>query len=207
MPGPPKNPPDGKFTATPAAPAAPLEQEPHLLRFGLRRLFAGFSAAAAFCALMTSLDAVWAIAVGTVTALVAAHVFGTLLGTRLRDTSAEVQRWKGRPGSPDKDQPVALPQPVRVAELRLPPTTVLARHQQVGKRLWFVAAGAAVGLVGGGAAVALAAAGEATWPGLAMGAVSCGVLGGWAALLGSNFYSIARQTLRQANESARDSAA
>lgn len=188
-----------------AAPPAGAESEPNFLRFGLRHLFAFVTAAAAFCALMASLSGVWAIVVGSAAALVAAHVFGTLLGTRLRDTSADVRQWKARAGSPDPDHPVAPPQPVSLAELDLPTRTLLARHDPLGKRrIWCMAAGTVVGLVGGGAAMAAAVGGDATWAGLAMGAVSCGVIGAWAALLGVNFTLFARQTLRQATESAPD---
>jgi hypothetical protein len=38
-----------------------------------------------------------------------------------------------------------------------------------------------------------------TWPGLAFGAVSCGIMGAWIALLVSNFWVIARQALRHAS--------
>lgn len=179
-------------------------REPNLMRFGLRQLFAMFSLAAVLFALMATMGGAWPIVIASLVALIAAHVFGTALGTRLRDTSGEVQQWKSRPGSPDADRPVALPQPVRVNELQLPATTPLASFEKLGRwRRQSIVIGASVGASLGIAGILLAAGNEVTWPGLALGAASCGVLGGWGALLAVNFYTIARHTLRQATREPR----
>jgi hypothetical protein len=182
-----------------APPSGVSAREPNLMRFGLRHLFVFFSLAAVVFALMATMGGAWPIVVGSVVALIAAHVFGTAVGTRLRDTSREVQQWKARPGSPDPDEPVALPQPVRVNELRLPATTPLASFERIGRwRRCCIAVGAAAGAFLGLGGILIADGDKVTWPGLALGAVSCGVIGGWMALLGANFYTIARHTLRQA---------
>jgi hypothetical protein len=96
------------------------EREPNLMRFGLRQLFVFVSAATLLAAALTRMDGFWPLVIGCVALLAAAHVFGTFLGTRLRDTSADVQRWKARPGTSDPDYPVAPTQPVQVADLHLP---------------------------------------------------------------------------------------
>ena len=75
------------------ASASELYREPQLVRFGLRQLFACFSAAVALIALVARMGGVWPIIAASVSLLVAAHVLGTFVGTRLRDTSAEVTRW------------------------------------------------------------------------------------------------------------------
>ena len=181
------------------------EREPNLVRFGLRHLFLYFSGATIVVAALTQMEGFWPLVLGCIVLLAAAHVFGTFLGTRLRDTSAEVQRWKARPGSRDRDYPIATPQPVRVAELKLPPPS-LASHERIGSQCrWVVAAGTVTGFVLGLLALNAVAGQDVTWPGLALGAVSCGVIGCWASLLCTNFYAIARHTLRQASEDlARD---
>jgi hypothetical protein len=182
------------------APPAP-EREPNLARFGLRQLFFFFSAATVLSAALAQVGGVWPIVIGCAVALVVAHVFGTFLGTRLRDTSAEVQHWKCRPGSPDRDEPVALPQPVRFDEIHLPATTPLASYEQLHR--WChvcIAAGSAIGFMLGGIGIYIAGGDEVTWFGLAMGAVSCGVIGAWAALLGTNFWTISRHAFRQASK-------
>jgi hypothetical protein len=174
------------------------------MRFGLRQLFVFVSLATLLIAAMATLGGVWPWVIGSLAALVAAHVFGTFLGTRLRDTSAEVTQWKARPGSPDRDEPVALPQPVSVADLNLPATTSLASYEKIGRwRNWLVAAGTVLGFATGGVGIHRALGEDVTWPGLALGAVSCGVIGAWAALLGVNFYTIARHVIREANRESK----
>jgi hypothetical protein len=180
---------------TPPAP----EREPNLARFGLRQLFFFFSVATILSAALAQVGSVWPIVIGCAVALVVAHVFGTFLGTRLRDTSAEVQQWKRRPGSPDRDEPVALPQPVRFAEIRLPAATPLASYGQIHRWCpWCTVGGAIVGFLLGAIAIYVVGGDQVTWLGLAMGAVSCGVIGAWAALLGTNFWTISRHAFRQA---------
>jgi hypothetical protein len=133
-------------------------------------------------------------------ALVAAHVFGTFLGTRLRDTSGEVVRWKARPGTADPDRPVSLPQPVSLANVQLPETTSLAGHSDDSRRSrWALGLGALIGFGLGAWGIHELAGPAVTWPGLAFGAISCGVMGAWIALLVSNFWVIARQALRHAS--------
>jgi hypothetical protein len=186
--------------STPGVP----EREPNLMRFGLRQFFLFISLATLLIAAMATLGGVWPWVIGSLAALVAAHVLGTFLGTRLRDTSAEVQQWKARPGSPDRDEPVALPQPVSVADLNLPATTSLASYEKIGRwRNWLVAAATVIGFAAGGAGIHRAVGDDVTWPGVALGAVSCGVIGAWAALLGVNFYMIARHVLREANRESK----
>jgi hypothetical protein len=182
-------------------PPIPPEREPNLARFGLRHLFFFFSVATVLCAVLAKVGGVWPIVIGSLVALVAAHVLGTFLGTRLRDTSEEVQRWKGRPGSPDRDEPVALPQPVRISEIRLPEVTPLASFERIHRWCaWCIAAGAALGIGLGAVGIYAAVGDQVTWLGLALGAVSAGVIGAWTALLGTSFWTISRHALRQANK-------
>jgi len=94
---------------------------------------------------------------------------------------------------------VALPQPVCIAELRLPETTPLAGYERIGRlRYWPAVAGVVVGALLGAGAIGWVLGDEVTWPGLVLGSASCGVIGAWAALLGANFVAISRYALRQA---------
>lgn len=184
----------------PPTPQPPVEREPNLLRFGLRQWFYFVSGIIVLCALFASLEGEGAILLASIVALIVAHVLGTFLGTRLRDTSDDVVRWKSRPGSEDADNPVSLPQPVSLAEVRLPQTTSLAGRSDASHRSrWAFGLGALAGFGVGGWGIHTLAGPQVTWPGLALGAVSCGVMGAWVALLGSNFWAIARQALRQAS--------
>jgi len=75
-----------------ALPSNAPEREPILFRFGLRRLFVFLSAATVLSAVLARVGGVWTVFIGLGAALVAAHVLGTFVGTRLRDTSRELQR-------------------------------------------------------------------------------------------------------------------
>jgi hypothetical protein len=184
---------------------SPNDREPNLMRFGLRHLFFFFSGATVLAALVARMGGAWPVVISAVALLVVAHVFSTFLGTRLRDTSQNVQRWKARPGAADPDYPVISREPTRIADLgmKAPP---LAGYEKIGRwRNWCVGVGAAVGGLLGIVGLYAAAGDDVTAAGLGLGAVSCGVIGCWVSLLGSNFYSIARHTLRQAsNDLARD---
>ena len=83
----------------------------------------------------------------------------------------------------------------------MPPATPLADHGSVSNWLfWFVAGGALLGTLVGGLAIALTIGPRIGWPGWAVGTISCGVLGSWAAFLASSFSSIARNAWRHAHE-------
>jgi hypothetical protein len=178
---------------------APASREPHLFRFGLRQMFAFVSGAAALVALMAMLGGGWGATVGFATALVAAHVLATSVGTRLRNTSREVQRWNaGRPGAPpDGPPPVA---PLAVADRAALAASPLALSESAPWRSILAAAGGlAVGGTLGAAGIPVMAGPQATLAGIAVGAASCGVIGAWLALLTANFWTIARRAWRDAN--------
>lgn len=181
-------------------PQSPVEREPNILRFGLRQWFYFVSGIIVLCALFASLEGEGAILLASVVALIVAHVLGTFLGTRLRDTSEDVVRWKARVGSEDADRPVSLPQPVSIGEVRLPETTSLASRSDDRRRSrWSAGLGGLAGCGLGAWGIDGLAGPPVTWAGLAFGAVSCGVMGAWIALLVSNFWAIARQALRHAS--------
>jgi hypothetical protein len=192
----------------PASSAHGREREPHLFRFGLRQLFLLVSAAAVLCMLLAITSGPWPWVIAFFTALVVAHVAGNSIGTRLRDSSEDVKRWKSAHGTAGPDEPAATPEPVAWEELGLPPQTPLAWHDPAPRRLsWVIAAVAAASAIGGSAALTLLARAHTGWPAIAVGAVSCAVIGAWAALLASSFWAIARHAWRhaQGNASHRDS--
>jgi hypothetical protein len=182
---------------TPAIPAS-LDREPHLFRFGLRHLFLYMSLAAVLLALLARLGGPWPMVVASCVSLVGAHVFGTFVGTRLRDTSQEVQRWKARSGSPDRDGPIASLQPT-LATFTMPETTPLAARSHGSPLHWATLAigtvfGAALG-VGG---LSFVAQRHITWIGLALGGVSCAVMGAGLGLIACSFVSISKLAWRHA---------
>jgi len=166
----------------------------------MRRLLVVMAVAAAFFALLAATDGVWPWLITFVALMVAAHVAGNSLGTRLRDTSADVRRWRGAQFPGGIDDPAATPQPVDWAALALPEPTPLRLHQPPPPRRVHAAAalGAVVGAAGGAFALAHLAGDRAGWPGLAVGAISCGVMGAWLSLLATSFWLIARQAWKHA---------
>ncbi len=74
------------------SPTPPHELQ--LLRFGLRQMFFSVTLLCVLMALLVLTKGPWPIAIGAVTALIAAHVFATFVGTRLRDTTQEVEQWR-----------------------------------------------------------------------------------------------------------------
>ncbi len=176
-------------------------REPHLLRFGLRKMFLAVTGASVLCALLVLTEGAWPLVIVVAASLVAAHVFGTLVGTRLRDTSHEMVLWRVANPAIDDDVPQAEAKPSASRRAALPPPTPLANHGSVSRwPLWFVIAGAVLGLAIGGATIAMLAGPQLSWPGWAVGTLSCGVLGTWAAFLGSSVTTIARHAWRHAQE-------
>jgi len=176
-------------------------REPHLLRFGLRQMFLFVTLVCVLLTLLVLTKGPWPLVIGATSALVAAHVFGTLIGNRLRDTSREVVEWRAANPALEDDVPQVNLRPSEAAKLAMPTTTHLAEHGHVCQwLLWFVLGGAVLGTVFGGTILGFTIGPRIGWAGWTIGAISCGVLGSWVAFLASSFYSIARHAWRDAHE-------
>jgi hypothetical protein len=188
-----------------AAPESPLhaagkaEAEPHLFRFGLRQFFGFVSGVAGLLGAMVFIRSGWSVALGFLAALVAAHVLATFVGTRLRDSSVDMQRWaRGRLGGEgETPKQVARLTDAELAAFAAPP---LADHERAPLRtLLALIAGVTAGGFLGAAGVPLIAGPEATGAGIALGAGSCAIMGAWLSLLAAHFWSVARRAWRDAN--------
>jgi hypothetical protein len=189
------------MSTTPLPLSAGRGREPQLFRFGLKQMFLMLSLAGVLCGLLVGTGDSWPMILGLAVLLVGAHVLGNWLGTRLRDTSGEVLQWRAEQSGLGPDDPVATGQPVVLAKLDLPPCTPLGSREPVARwTAWFVAAGTIGGLLAGVTIIALTIGPRIEWAGWAVGTISCGVLGGWAAFLASTFSSIARHAWQHANE-------
>lgn len=178
----------------------PAPREPQLFRFGLRQFFLFVSCLAVLLGAMAIIRGGRAIALGFVAALVAAHVLATFIGTRLRNSSRQSQQWsKGRYVDDGAEVP-PIRGPLSAAELAALTATPLAKHEQAPRRtLAALIAGLLVGGSFGAAVMPLIAGPEANGAGIALGAISCAVIGAWLALLAAHFYSVARRAWRDAN--------
>lgn len=185
--------------STPLENPAPL-REPHLLKFQLRQMFLGITLLSLLCALIAKTEGPWPWVIVISALMVAAHVLGNLIGTRLRDTSDEVIRWRSSDPRYGPDNPNMTPQPCDFANLSLPAETNLANFGRMVRGMkWFLLAGLLVGLVLGGTVLALTIGHRIGWAGWAVGTISGAVLGTWLAFLAVSFTTIARDALRQAH--------
>jgi hypothetical protein len=185
----------------PDAPNAP--REPHLLRFGLRQFFAFISGLALLLGVMAMIGGGWAVAVGFGAAMVAAHVIATTLGTRLRNSSQEIERFTvGKLGGNGPEVPPPRG-PLTAAELAALTATPLARHDHSPLRTWAaLGIGALAGGSLGAAIIPLIAGPTANAAEIGLGTVSCAIIGAWLTLGAWHFYSVARRTWRDAKSSA-----
>lgn len=179
----------------------PPIREPQLLRFRLRQMFLFVTLLSVFCTLLVLTKGPWPLVILCATLLVGAHVLGTLIGTRLRDNSSDIQRWRAVNTRLDVDKTVANLTITERDQLDLPPTTPLADQGFTNRWLiWFVLAGALLGVIVGGATIWITVGYRIGWAGWAVGTLSCGVLGTWTAFLASSFSAIARHAWRHASE-------
>lgn len=152
---------------------------------------------AAFCllfALLGWVGATWSIALVTLLVLLVGHVLGNALGTRLRDASTVSLR-------ATRDAGASAPSTLRSEPIatRPAPTSHLHATTRLGRHVHLLVL---VGVAAGGSAGMLVLAAvywpDITWAALALGGLSAAVLGGWATLLGSAFWSSTRRAWREA---------
>ncbi|TWU20796.1 hypothetical protein Pla144_48480 [Bythopirellula polymerisocia] len=190
---------DNSHMSAPPTPPS-THREPHLLKFGLKKLFLIVTLASLFCALMVLTHGPWPLVIFFLALLTLAHVLGNMIGTRLRDTSHEIRLWRATDPRQSPDSPLATPQPYELAKLSLPEETNLAGFGRIvsGFR-WFLLSGFSVGALLGGTLLAVTIGNRIGWAGWVVGTVSSAVLGTWVAFLGVSFTAIARDALRQAH--------
>ncbi|HYO23418.1 MAG TPA: hypothetical protein VEQ85_00555 [Lacipirellulaceae bacterium] len=180
--------------ASPGVPGS--RDDPTLFRFGLRQFIVFISGMSVLLGAMALLRGGWAAGLGFFAALVAAHVTATFVGTRLRESAHGAERSGARrhAGVP------APPARLTPGELAALTATPLARCERAPLRTALAAVtGLMAGASVGAAAIPVAAGSKVTAAEVALGAVSCGVLGAWIALMAAHFLSVMRRTLRDAN--------
>jgi hypothetical protein len=125
--------------------------------------------------------------------LVAAHVAGNAIGTRLRgDATASNRNGVCGMGAPGQNGQARLPE-IRPFETRLWARSPLYRT------MWrFVIAGAFAGGTVGGAWLVGTHGREMTWPGALLGCLSLGMLGALFAFLAGSFWRVMREALGEA---------
>ena len=178
-----------------SAAGAKVDFHPHLFRFGLRKFFLFVTGVALLLGAMAAIGGGWAVGLAFLASLVVAHVLATFVGTRLRDASPTARRW--RAGE-------AAQWPLRgtlsAAQMAAIPETTLAKHEHApGRSIAASIAGGAMGGALGLWGISAIAGSEVTVAGVALGVMSCGVVGAWMALLAAHFLSVSRRAWRAAN--------
>ncbi len=182
----------------------PARPEPQLLRFHLRHLFLVVTLVSIFCAAMVATQGPWPLVICGGVLLVGAHVLGNLIGTRLKDSSEDVDQWLLTQPGHQHEIPRITTRPLAEVKSSLPPSTPLARSDRIAQwTFWFVVGGSLLGLAGGIVGLALVFGTSAGWGGWIVGALSSGVLGAWLAFLASTFGSIARHAWRHADQGSK----
>ena len=182
---------------TPSRPALPV------LRFGLRQLFWTVTGLSVLLAAMaTSPQGPSALLILIAVLIIAAHITGTAIATRLRRHASEIRQWEADHPTDISSTPEAAEHSSSLDAAALPPTSPW--YQRGGTALaWLpkvVIAGAMIGGMGG---IALFVTDSligvrASVAGILVGAFSFAVLGAWLAFIGGSFYAIFRHGLREA---------
>ena len=183
-------------TTTPEAAQPDGNDEPPLLRFGLRRLFVLITLTCGFLAAMTALDVAWAMCLALVVVLIAVHVMSTVVGNQLRDGSTRRIAAATQAAGTD-EQPTADAGPKIAPDL--PPASPLYLYEFGRRRvLWVAAIGAGLGGTLGGSILAWSILHRISLAGWLVGTISAAVLGAWLSLLFASFWYITRRTWREA---------
>jgi hypothetical protein len=174
-------------------------REPHLLKFRLRQMFFVVTLLSGLCASIAVTHGPWPWVIGLSALLVGAHISGNLIGTRLRDTSCDVVRWRAADPRGAPDYPFTTPTEA-LATAPLPPETNLRNFGRmvVGMR-WYMLGGLAAGSLFAGTVIGFTLGRRAGWGGWLVGAGTGGVFGIWAVFMGVHFATIARDAWQQAN--------
>jgi hypothetical protein len=162
-------------------------------QYSLRTLLVWIAVLCALFAVLAQLPTVWAVMAVWFLILIAGHVVGNALGTRLRDggTLGETA------GADEKPTDLPPPDPAR-DRLPRPRATRLQERTPLGRLMFTIAAvGACLGGSLGGNAAAFATGDSMTMAGLAVATVSSAVIGGLFGFLAASFLSVMTTTILQ----------
>jgi hypothetical protein len=156
-------------------------------QFGLRTMFLGVTLLSAAFALFTAVGAAISAALLMLGSLLAAHVVGNAIGTRLREQES----------LPPSESP---PQSLDLNRVAQNESAQRLRENTAIDRRWMIIAGlgALIGSVAGGFAISVAVGSKLTLAGLCLGTVSSAVLGGFAGFMAMSFWTVARSAFAEA---------
>ncbi len=178
-----------------------LPHEPSLLRFGLRQLFWFVGVVCVLLTCMASGDLRVATALLMAALVVVLHVASTFIGDRLRaQADGRVARETGQEFTEHVHRRAGEASDGTRPRIEVAPSSPW-HHRGVTPLPWqrrIIIAGVLIGGIGGAVFLALTVGHRTSAGGIAVGAMSLAVLGGWFGFLGSSFYGIFRHGLREA---------
>jgi hypothetical protein len=181
--------------------AAVVRSELPIFRFGLRHLLSFFAVLSTLLTVIVSSPGATAVAVLLLALVVVAHLFSTALGSQLRrHANRAIEQSPGRGSDGDVKKAIAYSSS-DFAAIR-PPLPRSPWHGRGSTPLpWRPRLVVATAILGGAMSTLFLATmfdQHASPAGIAVGAVSVAVLGGWFAFVGSSFYGIVRHGFRDA---------
>ncbi len=179
----------------------PPAPAPQLFRFGLKHVFVWLSIGCVLFAAIVRSPGNLPMVIGVSAVLVGAHVFATMIGTRLRDASKDFRRWGSASVDGVDDQPVVTKNTDDLEALNLPTYVPLAEKDF--RSVWTLRAtvlGGAASSLGALLLMVLWPGVRPTIPGLIVGAFSCGIIGGWVGFLAGSFGPVTRHAWRHASQ-------
>jgi hypothetical protein len=177
-------------TSAPDSLSRPAGQPPQLpvLRFGLRHLLGFMAVVGTLLAGMVASDGVTALVLLLTVLVVVLHVSSTALGHRLNAHAERQRAWEAiHPATDARGSAESV-----VAALAAG-SPLYGRRSSIRWLPLLVAAGALLGVCGGAVLLSATVGQRASVLGIAVGAISLGVVGGWFAFLGTSFWTIVRQ--------------
>jgi len=190
-----KAPPDSNRPSDRSAAVAPPPELP-ALRFRLWHLLGFVAIFCALLAVLVSSDRVWATVFLLAALVISLHVAGTALGTRLRVHADQQRAWDATHGPSVAVGPVAAP----ASSITASHSPLYGRRSSLRWLRLFVVGGGLLGTLGGVVLLAVTVGHRAGTMGIAVGAISLGVIGAWFAFLGTSFWTILRQGWREASD-------
>jgi hypothetical protein len=171
-----------------------------LFRFGLRQLLLFVAGTSALFAVLGAIQGLPALAVLLAVVVVAAHVFATALGSRLRARADEEQVFESGERLASDSIASMSDRLARVAQVRSEPRSPWhARGATVLPWLRrLVLSAIALGGVAGAAYLAVTIGYRTSPAGVIVGSLSVAVLCGWFAFLCGSFYGVFRHGFRDA---------
>ena len=166
-----------------------------LLRFSLRQLFWFVTVLGILLAgIVASSPGITPLVLLLAALVVALHVGGTALGSRLRAHADQQRAWQMA-----HERPLGAGPAAHLSSTELSTTLPLySRRSSLRGLPWLVVAGALVGICGGAVLLSATIGHRTSGVGIAVGAISLGIVGAWFAFLGGSFWGIVHHGWREA---------